>query len=80
MPTGHRKALDECGIPIKSSTTVLSSTTIVAHGIELDSVGLQARLLVKSQPGKATFTKFSTLTKNDLEAITVPRGYAKLCM
>jgi hypothetical protein len=32
------------GIPVKHSKTVLPSTVIVAHGIELDSVAMQARL------------------------------------
>ncbi len=34
----------ECNIPIKESKTVLPSTCIIAHGIEVDSVKMEARL------------------------------------
>ena len=37
---------ERCHIPIKQSKTVYPSTVIVAHGIELDSTAMQARLPV----------------------------------
>ena len=35
---------DNCGIPIKHSKTVYPSTVIVAHGIEINSMAMQAKL------------------------------------
>ena len=34
---------EQCGIPIKHSKTVHATTSIVAHGIEVDSVAMEAR-------------------------------------
>jgi hypothetical protein len=34
----------DCGIPIKTSKTVLPSTCVIAHGIEIDTKSMEARL------------------------------------
>lgn len=60
----------DCGVPIKHSKTVLPSTTIQAHGIEVDSVKMQLRLPQdKLLHAKQILHQFSTKRKVTLRQL-----------
>ena len=81
------KALDSflhfcelCGIPIKHSKTVPPSTCITAHGIEVDSVAMEARLprdkLERARALLADFADKKRVTLLDLQSLIGFLGFA----
>ena len=63
----------DCGIPIKSSKTVLPSTCVVVHGIEVDTVNMQARLpedkLTKARSLLVAFSRRRRVRSRDLQSL-----------
>jgi hypothetical protein len=63
----------ECGIPIKASKTVHPSSCVSAHGIELDTVAMQARLpqekLDKARELLTLYANKSRIQLRDLQSL-----------
>jgi hypothetical protein len=64
---------DECNIPIKESKTVLATTCISAHGIEVDSIKMEARLpqdkLTRARDLLILYTNKRTITLKQLQSL-----------
>ena len=67
---GFLQFAQEIGLPIKDSKTVLPTTTIIAHGIEIDSVKMTARLPQdKIERAKLLLHQFKSRRKVTLKEI-----------
>lgn len=62
-----------CNIPIKHSKTVLPSTCVTVHGIEVDTIAMQARLprdkLQKARDMLAKYAKHRKITLTELQSL-----------
>jgi hypothetical protein len=63
----------DCGIPIKTSKTVLPSTCVIAHGIEIDTKSMEARLpeekIEKAQTLLRSFMAKRKVTLKELQSL-----------